>query len=321
MFFFETIPATTWLMVAVVLLVLLALNEATRRNKYLSIGMYIVLPIILTIFIWPNTAGEGTTSGYWFAWFKTYSALVGVIGFMAIRHIKKLNGSKFMFIFPAAILSINIIEAIVRDFEVFMAYNQASGNYGVIENGLTMMGGPWNIINGIAGIINIITITGWLGIRIANTKTKDMVWPDMQWFWIIAYSFWNVSYCYNSISDRAFYAGLLIVITAIIASFIGKGAWLQHRAQTLALWAMFTLTFPAFADSSQFAIKSANDPLPMMILSILSITANVGVLVFAIHKKRTNKIKNHFKNDIYEGMNCYSAVLKANNLQVDSTEK
>lgn len=30
--------------------------------------------------------------------------------------------------------------------------------------------------------------------------------------------------------------------------FIKRGAWLQHRASTLALWIMFVMTIPQFAD-------------------------------------------------------------------------
>ena len=312
MFFYEKIPVITLLMAALVIGVLLLLNEITRRSKYLSIGVYILLPIILTIFVWPKTAGEGSTSGYWFAWVKTYSALLGIIGFMAIRHIKRLEGSKFMFIFTAAILSFNILEAVYRDYEVYANFNGLK----VVENGLTMMGGSWNIINAIAGIISIITITGWLGIKIANTKSRDLVWPDMLWFWIIAYSLWNASYCYNSISDRSFYAGTLLVITAMIASFfIKKGVWLQHRAQTLALYAMFTLTIPAFASSSQFAVKSTNNPNAMLVLSIASLAANIGVLVFQIMQMKKQSIKNSFKNDVYTNTTSYKVTLKDNGLE------
>jgi len=179
------------------------------------------------------------TSGNWFAWVKTYSALAGVIGFMAIRHIEKLQKNKWILLFPGLILSINILEAVFRDFEVFSKTN-------VIENGLTLIGGPWNIINGIAGILSIITITGWFEIKIAKTKSKDMIWADQLWFWIIAYGVWNLSYVYNCIPERAFYAGVALIFSStLLAFFSAKGAWLQHRAQTLALWAMFTLTFPA----------------------------------------------------------------------------
>lgn len=82
-----------------------------------------------------------------------------------------------------------------------------------------MIGGSWNVINAIAGILNIITITGWLGIQIGKTKSQDMVWADQLWFWIIAYDLWNLSYCYNCISNRSFYAGFLLLVSCTAAEF------------------------------------------------------------------------------------------------------
>ena len=76
-----------------------------------------------------------------------------------------------------------------------------------------------------------------------------MIWPDMIWAWIIAYDLWNFAYTYNCISDHSAYAGLALLLACTIPTFfIKKGAWLQHRAQTLALWIMFVMTVPQFAD-------------------------------------------------------------------------
>lgn len=290
---------------------LVILNEITRKSKWLSIIAYIAVPILLTVFVWPNTSKDSTMAGNWFAFVKVYSALAGVVGFMAIRYIKKLNGSKFMYIFPALILSINILEAVYRDYEVYKLFNGTVG----IQNGLALMGGPWNLINAAAGLINIITITGWMGIQISNTKSKDMIWPDMLWFWIIAYDLWNLSYCYNSISDRSFYAGLiLLAASTFCALFLKKGAWLQHRAQTLALYAMFTISFPAFAESSIFAVKSSGNPAALMTLAIAALAMNVGVLVYQIMVQKKYHIKNSIKSDVYRHLEVYKEVIAENKL-------
>ena len=47
------------------------------------------VPIILTVSVWPQTAAPGNEygTGTWFNWVKTYSALAGITGFMAIRYI------------------------------------------------------------------------------------------------------------------------------------------------------------------------------------------------------------------------------------------
>lgn len=312
MFFFDKIPLQTIVIALIVLTLLIAANEITRRSKWISIAIYITLPIVLTVCVWPKSAGSGTTSGYWFAWVKTYSALAGVIGFMALRFIKGLDQNKFMRMFPAIILSVNILEAVYRDFECF-------SKSGVIENGLYLLGGPWNIINGLAGLINIITITGWTCIRVSKTRTKDMVWADQLWFWIIAYDIWNISYCYNCISDRSFYAGFLIIVACTIAEFtIKKGIWLQHRAQTLALYAMFTLTFPSFADTSIYAVKSSHNPTAMLVLSLAALLANLAVLFYEIAQLKKYRC-NPFKQEVYTHLNSYNKNLIENGLETSKT--
>ncbi|PAT01335.1 hypothetical protein CI105_07085 [Candidatus Izimaplasma bacterium ZiA1] len=307
MLFFENYTITNVLVFILVLVMLLFINEITRRSKTLSIIFYIAVPILFTIFIWTNIDSSDTTSGNWFAWVKTYSALAGVIGFMALRYSKRLQKNKLMLLFPALILSINIMEAVFRDFEVF-------SKAGVIENGLLLQGGPWNIINGIAGILSVITLTGWVGIKVANNKSKDMVWADQLWFWVVAYGIWNMSYVYNCIPDRAFYAGVALVGVSTFAAFVGtKGVWLQHRAQTLALWAMFTLTFPNYANTEYFSIVSTHLDAPKLFLSILAIIANVGVLIYEIKTIKRTK-RNPLKEELYVDTLAYKEILKANNL-------
>ena len=174
MLFFQNYTLINILAFIGVFVGLILINELTRRSKIQSVVTFILIPLVFTIFIWGTTDSENT-SGNWFAWVKTYSALAGVVGFMAIRYFEKLQKNKWVLLFPGLILSINILEAVFRDFEVFSKVN-------VVENGLILIGGPWNIINGIAGILSIVTITGWFGIRVAKTKSKDMIWADQLWF-------------------------------------------------------------------------------------------------------------------------------------------
>lgn len=298
MFFFTNYSVQSVLMIFILFFSLLFLNEVSRRNKWVSIAIYILMPILLAIFVWPKALDSEATSGNWFAWVKTLSALTGVIGFMAIRYIKKLHNTKFMYIFPGLILSLNIAEAIYRDIEIF-------SKTGVVENGLFLLGGTWNILNATAGVISILTITGWCGIRIAKNKGMDMIWPDQLWFWIIAYDIWNVAYTYNCISDRSMYAGVIILTAATVASIIFKrGAWLQHRAQTLALWTMFTLTFPDYTSSPWFSIKSTHNPSAYMLLSSLALIVGVCVLFYTYTRAFKLK-KNPFTNDIFTNLDAH----------------
>ena len=304
MFLFEKMPWYAALMGVAVLIGLIVINELTRRSKPLAIFTYLALPILLTAFVWPKTSGPGTPMGYWFPWVKTYSALAGVLGFMALRYVKGLDKNKWMLAFPAFILSLNILEAVIRDFQCF--------GYNGIVDGIFINGGPWNIINGIAGILNIITISGWAGIFISKGKSKDMIWPDQLWFWIIAYDLWNFAYVYNCIPDHSFYSGLMLLLSCTIpAFFIKKGAWLQHRAQTLGLWTMFSLTFPYFAETSQFAVKSSHSVTALFVVSILALASNIAVFVYHFGRILKHK-KNPLKDEIYTDLAGYQEIVKLN---------
>lgn len=279
MFLFESIPWYSWLAWFAVLAGLILLNEVTRRWKIAGIGFFIVLPLILTVFVWPTTAGADSSTGTWFHWVKVYSALAGCLGFMALRYFPKLAANKWALLFPPAILAINILEACIRDFQV-----GAMGADGMVD-GVYMLSGPWNWMNGVAGIINLLTICGWVGIVISKDRSQDMMWPDMLWFWIIAYDLWNFAYVYNCVGDHSFYAGAALLISCTIpAFFLKKGAWLQHRAHTLALWMMFTMAVPAFVGDSAFAVNSSGSPAALLTVSALSLAANVAVLVYQVHR-------------------------------------
>ncbi|WDC84793.1 DUF5692 family protein [Caloramator sp. mosi_1] len=308
MFLFEKLSLAQVLMWFVVLAALILINEIARRNKYISIFLFVVLPIILTITVWPKTAGAGSSVGTWFHWAKVYSALAGCIGFMAIRYKKGLRTNKYALMFPPFILALNIMEAVIRDFQCY--------SYNGLVDGVTIIGGPWNIMNGIAGILNIITISGWMGIVISKDKSEDMIWPDQLWFWIIAYDLWNFAYVYNCVSDHSYYAGLALLLSCTIpAFFIKKGAWLQHRAQTLGIWMMFVMCFPNFVDTSRFAVKSSHSTTALFVVSLLALLSNIAVFIYHYYKIFKFK-KNPFKEEIHTDLNSYKAVLHNNNLSI-----
>lgn len=266
-------------MLVVVTLGLIACNEISRRTKWGGVAFFIVLPVVLAVAVWPLTRVPGSGVEGWFPIVKTYSALAGCLGFMALRYIPALRTKAWALAFPPFILALNIAEAVYRDFECY----SFTGTDPV--TGLWTLGGPWNIMNGIAGIINIITITGWTGIVISKRKSQDMIWPDQLWFWIIAYDLWNFAYVYNCLADHSWYCGVALLASCTLAAFyIKKGAWLQHRAHTLAMWGMFVLTFPAFADSSPFAHASSHSTTALFTVSFVALVANIAVLVYWVKR-------------------------------------
>jgi len=302
MFLFESLPWTTLLMGFAVLAGLILINELARASKWIALGLFLVLPLYLSFFVWPETAAPGTSVGTWFHWAKVYSVLIITLGILGIRFIKGWAQNKYLLFFPALMLAINIMEAVVRDFECYSLN-------GFID-GVMISGGPWNIMNGIAGILNILAISGWVGIYISNDKKRDMIWPDQLWFWIIAYDLWNFAYVYNCLGDHAFYAGAMLLLSCTIpAFFIKKGAWLQHRAQTLAVWVMFAMTFPAFIDTSKYAVKASLDPRALFIVSALALAANIALIIYHVYKIVKHK-RNPLTQEVYIDEPAYAELLK-----------
>jgi len=301
-FLFDSIPWQAAVMWFVVLAALVGLNELVRWSKTAAIGIFIVLPVLLTIFVWPHTAGAGSSTGTWFHWVKVYSALAGCIGFMLIRYNPRIAAMKYALLFPPAILGLNILEAVIRDFQV-------SGMHGMVD-GVFMVGGSWNVMNGVAGILNLLTICGWAGIYITRDRFKDMVWPDMMWFWIIAYDLWNFAYVYNCVGDHAFYAGAALLISCTIpAFFLRKGAWLQHRAHTLAFWMMFTMAVPTFVSDSTFAVDSSHNPTALFVVSLVSLLANVAVAVYQV-KVIVTRRRNPLRDELFTDHKSYQELAK-----------
>lgn len=285
------------------LAVCLALNELCRLNKWFSLVMFAVLPAILTFTLWPHTAGPGTTMGTWFYWVKVYSVLAGCLGFMAIRFVPGVSKNKWALSFPALILAVNIAEAVIRDFQVYTFH--ATGQ---VINGMGIRSGPWNIMNGIAGILNIVTISGWLGIFPSKDKKKDMIWPDMLWFWVLAYDLWNLAYGYNCVGDQSFYSGFCMLAACTIPALTWrKGAYIQHRAQTLAYWMMLCLSFSYRLDDSVFAVKASLNPTALFLVSFLALVVNIAVFVY--HFAKVIKYKRNIAVGVHSDLGEYQALI------------
>lgn len=307
-FFFQGYTGITILAFVGVVLALILLNEITRRSKWTAILFYCVAPVVLIALIAMGKV-DSPSSKTWFGVIKTFSALAGVWGFMLIRYTK-LGERKFTAIFPLLILILNIAEAVYRDIEVFMNVKTLT----VDEAGLTLLGGSWNLINAAAGILLMLTLTGWMGIKVAKTKSRDMVWADQLWFWVIAYDLWNAAYCYNSISTRSMYAGIALLISCTVAElFIKRGIWLQHRAQTLALFGMFSLAvdyqaMPAFGITATYKSEA------WLTLSVAALVVNAAVMVYEIFYAGKFK-RNPLKTEIYPELKAYQRNLEANGLK------
>lgn len=306
-FLYEGMGLDGFLALAAFIGVFLFLNEIARRSKVMSVALFCALPVVLAGLVFYGPLGS-PTGNTWFGWVKVVSALIGVYGFLLIR-FTKLGEKKFAAYFPAAILSINIAEAVYREFQVYATYKTLT----VDEGGILVLGGTWNILNALAGILTIVTLTGFVGIRVSKDRTRDMIWPDMTWMYVIGYTLWNFAYVYNCISARSLYAGFGILIAAIIAEYAFKrGAWLQHRAQILSLYAMFSLSVD-FQAASYFKVLPTYTERALMALSVTSFVFNLGVFAYMLYTVRKRK-SNPITQEIYGHTSSYQKTVLTNSL-------
>ncbi len=305
-FFYETFSVTDAVLWIVWVFAIIALNDFSRKNLKTGIFTFVIVPILLLVFVWPKTS-PGTNVMSWFFIAKLLAILAFAWIIMAMRYSTKIqNISWFKYLVPL-LLVINMIEAILKEFEV------ATYTPGVHE-GLYYIGGNWNIINGVAGIINILLICGFTGIYISKDKTKTMVWPDMTIWWIIGYDLWNFTYLYNCIGDRSFYVGGILVAATYAAHVSRKGAWMQHRVYTLAINMMIVFTIPTVFVDSVVTVHSSWNPAAMMLLSSVTLLFNIGLLVYQVRKIIVNQY-NPLKDELYTDTKEYQEIIEEDKMR------
>ena len=314
---------------------LVILNEIGRRTKIGGIVLFVIIPAILTIYFIAIQAGlfgghSNQTYEYmngWFHYAKLYAADIGVVGFLMIKYKWGIGKKEWFKPWPFVIVAINILIAVVSDFESAIRAYQITGDFSgawwASNEGVFLYGGWWNIVNGIAGLINIFCMTGWWGIY-SSKKKDDMLWPDMTIWFIVEYHIWNFTYTYCNLPTHSWYCGIALLLEPTFAAmFWNKGGWIQNRANTLATWCMFAQVFPLFQDASRFSVipalysdgfmdaavrpTSAN-PTMQGVIAVIALAANV-ICLAAIIKRAKQQKKNPYKNEIFTDQKDYKEAM------------
>ena len=314
---------------------LIITNEIQRRSKIGGYAFFVALPIALTIYFvaiyigaargaeWALNNQTYTNMNSWFHYAKLYAATAGCIGFMMLKYKQGIGKTDWFKAFPFVIVAINILIAVGSDFESAikgsMALSETGSRWWLSSEGVWLYGGWWNIANGLAGLVNILCMTGWWGIY-SSKKKDDMLWPDMTWMYILAYDVWNFEYTYLNLPTHSWYCGFALLLAPTVAAmFWNKGGWIQNRANTLATWCMFAQVFPLFQDSSVFSVlpvmysdgimdpnihPQSVAPHTMGVVAVLSILINLAVFA-AIIKKAKKLGVNPYKHEIWKGTRDY----------------
>lgn len=318
-----------WLLVFAGLIIT---NEIARRTKAGGMVIFVIIPLILTVyFIGMHLGAFGGASNPtmeymdgWFHYFKLYAAVIGCIGFMMIKYQWGIGAKEWFKPFPWFIVAANIMIAVVSDLEsavhAFAITGDLSGAWWASNEGVFLYGGWWNVLNAIAGVLNIFCMTGWWGIYSSKDKnTQDMIWPDMTVWFIVAYDIWNFQYTYANLPTHTWYCGVALLLAPTFANALwNKGGWIQNRANTLATWCMFAQVFPLFQVGSKFAVLPSlygkewtnglelataaqptyANPTAQGVMAILAIVVNVLCITIIIKRSLEQK-KNPYKNEIF----------------------
>lgn len=211
---------------------LIVLNEVGRRTKLGAAIIFGVAPLAMTIYCvaiaigvsqgaeWALTNPTHVYQNSWFHYAKVYAALAGCWGFIAIKYQwGKIGKAHWFRAWPFVIVAINIMIAVVSDFESAYHFFVLGESTWVTSEGATQLAGWNNVFNGIAGIINIFCMSGWWSVYASEDKT-DMLWPDMTWVYIIAYDIWNFCYTYNCLPTHSWFCGFALLLAPTVAAFI-----------------------------------------------------------------------------------------------------
>ena len=318
-----------WGMLLVVLAGLILWNEFARRTKMGGAITFFVIPVLLTVYFVAIAIGARSGAEWavnnqthiymngWFHYAKLYAALTGCIGFMMIKYKWGIGAKHWFKPFPFVIVAINILIAVVSDFEsAVMGWNK----WWLSSEGVWLFGGWHNVFNGLAGILNIFCMTAWWNVYSSKDK-KDMIWADMTWVYIVIYDIWNFAYTYNCLPTHSWYCGIALL---------------------LAIWCMFAQVFPlfqeTFKDGSQWfkwavlpvqypdgveTIKHLYDvaggeaaavgttvdtvaanPTMMTVISALALVTNLIAIIYIICVSKKRHI-NPYKEDVFVNQKYY----------------
>ena len=251
---------------------------------------------------------------------QNYAANIGSLGFVLIKYKIWVGKYNWFRAWPFVIVGINILIAVISDFESAIKGARSLSTNGdrwwLSSEGIWLYGGWWNVLNGIAGIIDIFCMTDWWGVY-SSKDGKDMLWPDMTWQFILAYDIWNFEYTYCNLTTHTWYCGLALLLAPTFANqFWNKGGWIQNRANTLSFWCIFAQLFPEFLDNSIFSVVPSlykgyinklitkgekpieADPSAQGFIAFMSIASNICV-ISTIFKRWITKKRNPYTHPIF----------------------
>ena len=180
--------------------------------------------------------------------------------------------------------------------------------------GFRTIGGYWNLMSALAGLLNIITITGLGKIAITSPgkqKVRGLIWVDMVWPWVIAYDLWNHAFLYNALADYTWYCTLALLLACTVPAFTwAKGQWIWFRCFTLMFWIAANNLLPEIlvppAHMNNFATMN---PTANIVCAAAALVFNVGLFVYWLYKVVVHR-RNPLTNNLYFELGEFRTIVR-----------
>ncbi|WP_067780026.1 DUF5692 family protein [Actinomyces vulturis] len=196
-----------------------------------------------------------------------------------------------------------------------VAANFAAGHVGIDPaTGFRTIGGWWNIASALAGLLNIITITGLGKIMVTSPgkqKVRGLIWVDMVWPWVIAYDLWNHAFLYNSLADYTWYCTLALLLACTIPAFTwAKGQWIWFRCFTLMFWIAANNLLPEIlVPPSSMTNFATMNPAANIACSMAALISNIALFMYWMYKIKTTG-RNPLTNALYFEMGEFRTIVR-----------
>ena len=158
-----------------VFLGLILSNELARLSDYGGFLTFLLLPILVTVYLfivnifadlgysWALNNSTIVRMNGWFHYAKLYAANIGSLEFVLLKYKIWIGKANWFKVWPFVIVGINILIAVFSDFESGIKGTKSlkmnGSRWWLSSEGIWLYGGWWNVLNGIAGIINIFCMT------------------------------------------------------------------------------------------------------------------------------------------------------------------
>lgn len=290
------------------------INEVAKRTKTGDIIFFMALPCALTIYfvVLNILAASGVSSAQknytyvykndWYDYIKLYAAVLGAVGFFLLRRGIGLGKKSWFKILPFLFVSAQLIVCVGIEL-----------NIAVTGDKFYPYTGWWDVINAVAGFMNIFCFTG-RGYAYLSKDGRGVLCPNLTRRYMAAFSVWYITFMYSCAPSECWYGGLAVILAVIFAeAFLGRGGWMQNYAKILTLWYMFSAVVPVLRPSGSFyttaSYISSSDMSIVGGMAIVSFAVNFAVLASVI--ARGIKLhKNPYENEIFIDTPYYKAIME-----------